>query len=748
MMRYYCTYFDSNYLIKGLALIRSLQQHEPEPFRLFVVCHDELTRVLLGALALPQVVTIPMHELERGDAALLEAKTNRNPVEYFWTTTPTVLLRLLEAHPEIDVLTYLDSDLYFFSSPEPIFQELGSNSVLIHEHRFSPELAYLQQESGRFNVGLMCFRNDYVAASILKRWRDQCNAWCYQQPEEGKMGDQAYLNDWPDLFPEVAVLQHKGAGVAPWNLTQYPLSQDDAGATRVDDVPLVFFHFHALEFVRENIITPAKHLAYRLSEPALRLCYKPYLHALTAAVAEVKETLPAFKAGLNREGIYSLDHTLLVHGAARSDVHAAFPSLRFVDLGGSWSYTASRQAGTDAATEASKAGPAPAVAAAPPQEARRLRVSAIVSAYNSEAFLEGCLEDLVSQTLFSRGELEIIVIDSGSTQNEHAIVDAFQRRYGNILYVRTAERESIYQSWNRGLRLAASEYVTNANADDRHRRDALEKLAACLDEHPSIALVYADSLITSVPNDTFERTQAPLRFDWPAYSYEELEQHCIIGPHPMWRKRLHQQYGYFDERYVSAGDYEFWLRIGKTESFYRYPDTLGLYYYNAGGVQYASGAAVREHHEIIAGYQIPQRGIQPKPTVRAAVRPEEREALKRKAGYAGEARAFSSFSEAVGAFQQFVVAQEWPGAHALAVSAARSFPEESYAWVMLAISCRMTGSIPDALQAVTRSFQVEESPFALHEMMQIATATGNAQEAAEIARHLAHRFPEWLVNAA
>lgn len=59
---------------------------------------------------------------------------------------------------------------------------------------------------------------------------------------------------------------------------------------------------------------------------------------------------------------------------------------------------------------------------------KKIKVSAIVSTYNSERFIQGCLEDLVNQTLYEKGELEIIVVDSGSEQNERAIVEKFQQR--------------------------------------------------------------------------------------------------------------------------------------------------------------------------------------------------------------------------------------------------------------------------------------------------------------------------------
>ena len=193
---------------------------------------------------------------------------------------------------------------------------------------------------------------------------------------------------------------------------------------------------------------------------------------------------------------------------------------------------------------------------------KQFRVSAIVSTYNSEKFIRGCLQDLIEQTLYQKNELEIIVIDSASPQDEKSIVEEFQGKYLNIVYQRTATRETIYAAWNRAIKIAQGDYITNANTDDRRRFDALEIMANYLDDHPDISLVYADQLITNVANETFNNTQAEQQFNWPPYSYEELKRRCCVGSQPMWRKSLHQTYGNFRSDFHCAGDYEFWLRLG------------------------------------------------------------------------------------------------------------------------------------------------------------------------------------------
>jgi FkbM family methyltransferase len=250
-------------------------------------------------------------------------------------------------------------------------------------------------------------------------------------------------------------------------------------------------------------------------------------------------------------------------------------------------------------------------------------VSAIVSTYASERFIRGCLEDLVGQTLFGHGQLEIVVVDTGSPQNERAIVEEFQGRYPNIRYLRTEQREKIYAAWNRGIVAARGKYITNANTDDRHRADGLEVMANYLEAHPEIALVYADQLISDVPNETFAETQASSRWNWPDYSYAELERRCIIGPQPMWRRQLHEKHGLFLPELHSAGDYEFWLRIGKSEAFHRLPDILGLYYRNPGGDELSAGHSARETREVRERYGILARNVADCCSVPTAVSREE-----------------------------------------------------------------------------------------------------------------------------
>ncbi len=228
-------------------------------------------------------------------------------------------------------------------------------------------------------------------------------------------------------------------------------------------------------------------------------------------------------------------------------------------------------------------------------------VSAIVSTYNADRFLAGKLEDLEAQTIAP--ELEIIVIDAASPGNERAIVEEFQKRYDNIRYLRTEKRETVYQAWNRGIRMAAGEFVTNANTDDRLRNDAYAVLVRALWERPECMVAYPDMRITNDENGTFERHQRLGFRDWPEFDRTDLLELCCVGPFPLWRKSLHDQIGYFDERFKSAADYEFWLRAALTYDFVHVPEFLGLYLLSEETVSRKGDLPTLEYMEVQREYR-------------------------------------------------------------------------------------------------------------------------------------------------
>jgi hypothetical protein len=202
----------------------------------------------------------------------------------------------------------------FFRDPEPVWQELGNDSVLIVPHRYAPQWQAQEETSGTYNVEFMTFRRDERGLEALHWWRDRCLEWCYFRVEDGKMGDQKYLDDWPERFAGVHVLEHPGAGLAPWNVANYDLARRN-GSVLVDGRDLVFYHYHSLRLYRGiTRLRAAGFLGdrfrysrsplplvwtaeYPLSSVDRELVWDPYLRELGHALEEIRAEEAGFSAG-------------------------------------------------------------------------------------------------------------------------------------------------------------------------------------------------------------------------------------------------------------------------------------------------------------------------------------------------------------------------------------------------------------------------------------------------------------------
>lgn len=230
-------------------------------------------------------------------------------------------------------------------------------------------------------------------------------------------------------------------------------------------------------------------------------------------------------------------------------------------------------------------------------------VSAIVSLYAAERFVAGCLRDLAGQTLGSR--LEIIVIDACSPQNEAAVVRAFAAEHPNVVFVRTEAREGVYASWNRGVRLARGRYLTNANADDRHRPDGLEVLANILEERADIDFVYGDCLVGVTENETYAENDGRLVMRFPEFFAPATLLYSQLGPQPLWRARVHEAIGFFDEGYRACADWDFNIRLAARSRGLHVPQPLGLYLAHDAAISYRDDTMRRENELVRRRWQHP-----------------------------------------------------------------------------------------------------------------------------------------------
>ncbi len=295
-MYHFCTYFDRNYLTRGVALYQSLAQYYTD-FRLWVLCLDPETYAIMTQLHLPGIQLITLDAFERDDEPLRRAKQNRSWLEYYFTCTPCLPLYILKHWSEVTLITYLDADLFFFADPTPLFKEMGSKSIAIIANRFPLRLKFMESV-GIYNVGWLSFRRDENGLACLQRWREQCLDWCYRRGEEGRFADQKYLDEWPSRFQNVVVLEHKGANVALWNIDNYRLHAQREESLLVDDQPLIFYHFHALKRIKAWLYDPYWR-KYNTVPPKLlrQRVYATYIQKLSALEQQAMSSV-GLQAGL------------------------------------------------------------------------------------------------------------------------------------------------------------------------------------------------------------------------------------------------------------------------------------------------------------------------------------------------------------------------------------------------------------------------------------------------------------------
>jgi hypothetical protein len=160
---------------------------------------DRISHEALTMLELPDVHAIALADYERDDKALLEAKQNRTLIEYYFTCSPSLPLFILDNHRDVDLITYLDADLFFFADPTPVFDELGDRSIGIIGHRFPASLRGLER-FGVYNVGWLSFRRNAQALACLHWWRERCLEWCSIDTKMGASPIRSILTTGPSDF--------------------------------------------------------------------------------------------------------------------------------------------------------------------------------------------------------------------------------------------------------------------------------------------------------------------------------------------------------------------------------------------------------------------------------------------------------------------------------------------------------------------------------------------------------------------
>ena len=226
------------------------------------------------------------------------------------------------------------------------------------------------------------------------------------------------------------------------------------------------------------------------------------------------------------------------------------------------------------------------------------KISVITSLYKGERFIKGFMENIVSQTIFNELEngypkVELIIIDCNLQSKEFETIKEYLDKYKNIKYINLTKDPGLYAAWNTAINNSDSDYITNANVDDRISNDCLEYHSKFLDNNNKIDFTYSDNYITFTENESFEDFQKNklnlsdhIWFESSAeFSPAALVNGGVSGNHPMWRRINHEKAGLFNEDLKVVGDYEMWQRFYLAGCKFKKANGVhGLYYRNPDGL--------------------------------------------------------------------------------------------------------------------------------------------------------------------
>ena len=236
------------------------------------------------------------------------------------------------------------------------------------------------------------------------------------------------------------------------------------------------------------------------------------------------------------------------------------------------------------------------------------RITIITSVFDAGDLLEPFIENVLQQSVFYDCLWYLVCCNDSLTHSDELICHNLAAEYpDNVRFYHLNPDPGIYGVWNYVVKQCDTEYITNANVDDRLHPKCIERHVQVLDENPDIDLTYCYNKCSFDTNKSFDDIPDYARYPTAEFSPKAMLRGNLPHNHPVWRKSLHDRFGFFDTSLFSAADWEFWLRcvVGGAK-FRLIPETLGLYYWNPGGISTNPETVIEkriEENNVLKQYQ-------------------------------------------------------------------------------------------------------------------------------------------------
>lgn len=205
-------------------------------------------------------------------------------------------------------------------------------------------------------------------------------------------------------------------------------------------------------------------------------------------------------------------------------------------------------------------------------------VSVVIPAYNNAQYIAECVESIENQTY---PNIEIIIIDDGSTDNTGDVVKNLQGKYHNITYKKISNSKSP-AARNEGILMTKGEFIALVDADDIWPPDKISKQMAELKKYPGAIVLGCAQIFRlidgkKVLGKVITLPSAGVGKDYTHNVFRIGMDQMVLFNTLLTTTKIIREYGLWNPLFVTAHDWENWIRLSKQIQFVHLPDIFQLY---------------------------------------------------------------------------------------------------------------------------------------------------------------------------
>ncbi len=198
-------------------------------------------------------------------------------------------------------------------------------------------------------------------------------------------------------------------------------------------------------------------------------------------------------------------------------------------------------------------------------------VAVIMAVNNCAGWLPLAIQSVIEQ---SYTDFELVIVDDGSTDNTHDILQAFARHDKRIRII-TKQNTGLGDSLNTAINSTSATYIARMDGDDICHLDRLQKQVAFLDQHPEIDVLGTNAVLIDGSGAAFGTLMTDAVHE--DLSTRIWSRNPFIHPTVMMRRHVMETTGGYDRTLMRGQDLDLWLRCRATFRFHNLQEPL-LYY--------------------------------------------------------------------------------------------------------------------------------------------------------------------------